>query len=169
MGQGRNTMIIEERLAYLENEVMRLRAASGQYFSGDYPQDYPCAWSGPTPPALGNGTLISRYSLTGRICRVNIVLTMGSTTTYGTGAWTFTLPIQAQAGSLVQVGLGVATDATGTTRYPLFILLVAGATTITFIMPATAGGTVSNIDATTPFTWATTDTLRLQIDYEVQQ
>src|SRR5688572_29230550 len=57
---------------------------------------YAAAWSASgTQPALGNGTLTGRYRRpTGS--DLNIVeasLTMGSTTTFGTGAWFISTPV----------------------------------------------------------------------------
>ncbi|MCX5201038.1 hypothetical protein OG897_06125 [Streptomyces sp. NBC_00237] len=48
-----------------------------------------------TPPALGNGTLTGQYMKIGRTCFTIFVLTMGSTTTYGSGFWKMSLPFTA--------------------------------------------------------------------------
>ncbi|MFS8200470.1 hypothetical protein ACLVWQ_17510 (plasmid) [Streptomyces sp. CWNU-52B] len=48
-----------------------------------------------TPPSLGNGTLVGQYMKIGRTCHVVIMLTIGSTTTAGTGGWRFALPATA--------------------------------------------------------------------------
>ncbi|MCI3155547.1 hypothetical protein ELQ39_28145 [Streptomyces sp. GB4-14] len=61
------------------------------------------AWTAYTPtwtasttnPSLGNAVLTGRYMKYGRTVLVSIKLTMGSTTTYGTGLWRFALPTPA--------------------------------------------------------------------------
>ncbi|MFD7709465.1 hypothetical protein [Streptomyces sp. NPDC059786] len=48
-----------------------------------------------TNPVLGNGTVIGQYQKIGRICHVVIMLTIGSTSTFGSGFWRLSLPFQA--------------------------------------------------------------------------
>lgn len=57
------------------------------------------AWTGSaTNPALGNGTLVGRYQLlTAKMVRYQISLTIGTTTTFGTGFWIFSVPFNASA------------------------------------------------------------------------
>lgn len=63
------------------------------------------AWTAYTPvwgasgtqPVLGNGTLVGSYRRVGRTVNVNVKLTMGSTTTFGTGTYTLSLPVLAIA------------------------------------------------------------------------
>lgn len=45
-------------------------------------------------PNLGDGILTGRYTLSGRICTVNVKFKAGSTTTFGTGAFMFSLPFK---------------------------------------------------------------------------
>lgn len=54
--------------------------------------------SGSVAPAVGNGTLIGRYMKIGRMVTFHIVLTCGSTTNAGSGAFSFGLPFQAASG-----------------------------------------------------------------------
>src|SRR5579864_7885838 len=55
---------------------------------------YTPSWTGSsTNPSLGNGSLTGRYTQIGKVVLFSVVLTAGSTTTYGSGFWTFTLPI----------------------------------------------------------------------------
>jgi len=46
-----------------------------------------------TAPSLGNGTLNGSYSRIGNLVSVQLDLTLGSTTTQGTGYWIFSLPV----------------------------------------------------------------------------
>ncbi|MEU0691558.1 hypothetical protein [Streptomyces uncialis] len=61
------------------------------------------AWTAYTPtwtavttnPVLGNGSLVGQHMKIGRTCHVTFNLTMGSTTTYGSGFWRISLPFTA--------------------------------------------------------------------------
>lgn len=48
-------------------------------------------------PAVGNGTLSGRYRKVGRTVDLDVFLLFGSTTTGGTGNWSFTLPFATSA------------------------------------------------------------------------
>ena len=71
-----------------------------------------------TAPSLGNGILDARYTQRGKTVTFSIELTTGSTTTYGTGIYTFTLPVASRAipitGIFRAAGMGMQS-----TRYPL--------------------------------------------------
>jgi len=57
-------------------------------------QDYVPDWqvlSG-TPPSYGNAALVSNFTKIGNFCLININLTMGSTTTFGSNDWYFGYP-----------------------------------------------------------------------------
>jgi hypothetical protein len=57
------------------------------------PVVYTVVWTGQTTnPAIGNGTLVGSFLLHGRLIDVAINLSIGSTTTLGTGSWLFSLP-----------------------------------------------------------------------------
>src|SRR5688500_12750202 len=59
---------------------------------------YTPTWaSSGTQPAIGNGTLAGRYASVGKIVYVKLRLVAGSTTTFGTGDWTFSLPVAPSA------------------------------------------------------------------------
>lgn len=112
---------------------------------------FACTWSSTeTAPAIGNGTLTAAYTRAGDVITVDVHLIWGSTTSGGTGNWTFSLPfaaahIQAMPVALVDSGTawraGVASNYTPTA----VIVIVSGTTTI-----AQAG---------VPHTWAVGDEL----------
>lgn len=57
---------------------------------------YTPSWTAATTnPVLGNGTLVGQYMKVGRTCTVAIMLTIGSTSTFGSGFWRISLPAQA--------------------------------------------------------------------------
>lgn len=54
---------------------------------------YPTTWAASgSPPSIGNGTLTSRYLKVGNVCWIYISLLSGSSTNYGVGNWSFTMP-----------------------------------------------------------------------------
>lgn len=64
---------------------------------------YTPVWAGTSNPSLGNGSIEGRYSQNGKTVDFSIVLTVGSTTTRGSGNWTFSLPVNARDGLHVVV------------------------------------------------------------------
>ncbi|MEU2075413.1 hypothetical protein [Streptomyces sp. NPDC013489] len=61
---------------------------------------YTPAWTSTgTAPVLGNGSLFSRYKLVGKVCTYAWEQVMGTTTTFGTGAWGWQLPFTAASPS----------------------------------------------------------------------
>jgi hypothetical protein len=66
---------------------------------------YSVAWTAATTnPSVGNGSLLGRYLQIGKTIDFSIVLTFGSTTNAGSGAWTFSLPVQAFQGQFFAFG-----------------------------------------------------------------
>ena len=61
-----------------------------------------------TNPTLGNGVLSNRVNRTGKSIAVNLTLVFGSTTTIGSGAYTFTLPVASVFSTTTYVNLGSA-------------------------------------------------------------
>lgn len=51
------------------------------------------AWNAPTPPSLGNGTLIAEYVQVGHLAIARWMITAGTTTSFGSGAYSFGLPV----------------------------------------------------------------------------
>lgn len=113
-----------------------------------------------TPPVLGNGSLVGRYAKVGTVVHVAITLTAGSTTTFGTGRWTFALPAAVAAPGGVLTALAV--DDSGTSRYAGAAWLTPG-TGVFAIAPGAGGNGWAN---TSPFTWATADSLQIGGTYQ---
>lgn len=133
---------------------------------------YAATWgvSSGTAPSLGNGTLAAERSLNGGTCTVRGSLIFGSTTTPGTGIWTFSLPFPAATLSVATMGWmgsALATDP-GAALYPGVVTIASGASVATCISPATAsGGVTAGWNNARPFTWATGDYLSYTITYQI--
>jgi hypothetical protein len=119
---------------------------------------YVPAWTASgTAPVLGNGTIVGAYVQLGKLVSFRAQITMGSTTTYGTGTWSLSLPPVALKANWV--GTLVMIDASAGSMYAGFSRNSPGLL-LNFAAPATV---VSN---TAPFPWAVSDTLEMYGTYE---
>lgn len=115
-------------------------------------------------PSLGNGTLVGRYQQVGKTVTVAIKLTMGSTTTYGGGQWTLTLPVTAQLAVLPQVLFGRTFDTSAPNAYIALGHISSGG-----FMSLETQGTASDTDVMqqgAPVTFASGDFVTIQGTYE---
>lgn len=124
---------------------------------------YTPTWSSTgTAPVLGNGTLTGRYLRIGKtLAGCEIILTLGSTSTVGTGAYSFSLPpgftlnngttgLAAGSGTLVDASAGPA----------IFTRVAVRVTTTTVGLQNDNGTRVS---ATTPVVPAVGDIISLSL------
>lgn len=117
---------------------------------------YSPVWSSSgTAVSLGNGTLLGKYIQYGKTVHFRLMLTMGSTTTYGTGFYLWTMPVTAVTER--QVGVCEIAD-TGTTDRAA----VAYTINTTQIVAATIGV----VTPTSPQTFANTDSITFNMTYE---
>lgn len=136
------------------------KGAAGLYVPEDISHDgaldeYDPDWTSTgSDPVLGNGTLLGFYKAMGRHVHVAIVLTFGSSTNGGSGAWLISLPF-AWSGQIDQV-LPVWVDNSGTRQGGVGLIPSGGGTVGRF-----AGGTAvaTGWGPTTPFTWGAGDRL----------
>lgn len=118
-----------------------------------------------TAPALGNGTLTGRAKLTGKMCDATWKLTPGTTTTYGTGNWMFSLPYTASANG-EWIGRAFAGDlSVGAAGYSQGTAYVAASATTVSPYFGNSGGAAA-ASATIPQTWANGDRLWVTLRYE---
>lgn len=117
-----------------------------------------------TAVSLGNGTITGRYQTIGKAITMVVKLTMGSTTTYGTGTYSITLPVTSGA-SASSIGSCYLRDASaGSSGHFSGMTYVAAASGI--LVPfASSSNAVAG--PTIPFTWASTDFLIAQATYEI--
>lgn len=130
--------------------------------SGLAQSTYTPAWSASgVAPAIGDGTLAGVFTRIGKRITGVIRLVAGSTTTFGTGAWTFTIPVTAGTVTNLQAGGGAVKITDDGTAYYVGAASIgsAGTTTGSIVTP---GGDVS---ASVPHTWAQNDVLEIYFDY----
>jgi hypothetical protein len=88
---------------------------------------------------------------------------MGSTTTYGEGYWRFYAPVWLSNDISKSPGIFSVDDGDTATNY-MGVVEIAGNSMVSFRRDAISG---SNLNPTSPLTWATDDTLVIKIDYEI--
>lgn len=116
-------------------------------------------WKGATTdPTLGNGTNTFKYQRIGRALKIHGRITMGSTTTFGSGVYSFLLPLSGVTADGYCVGSAYALDS-GTALRAGVATIADGASAI-FINSDAA---VNFWQPTLPQTWANGDELRFDI------
>lgn len=129
---------------------------------------YTPTWTGATTnPVVGNATLLGYYSLNGKTCHVHIDLTTGTTTTYGSGVWSFGLPFPAVNGHGSRVG-HAETLGTGVGRFGGQCVISPTATATTPFFPTPGGDAqMSSAKSDTPYAWTSGQQLRISVTYEI--
>ena len=136
--------------------------------------NYTPEWtSASTQPVLNNGSIGGTYHLIGNVCHCRGLLSMGSTTTFGTGAYFLTLPFPGLflgAGSVLN-GIITLFDSSASTLPSQYTGRLEGTNDnrFTIVYPATwPNGTFTNVTNTAPFTWAQSDTIQWSFTYAAQ-
>lgn len=122
---------------------------------------YTPVWTGTTNPVIGNGSISGAWARAGRIVAYRIAVIMGSTTTYGTGAWEITVPTNS-SGAGYPAGTATMYDASaGFARYHRHAFLNAANK-----IALAAEGPSTFVANATPFAWANGDALFIEGTYE---
>lgn len=131
------------------------------------------AWSAYTPtwaasgsaPAIGNGTIAGRWQrLFDRWHAISIKMTFGSTTTFGTGNYTLSLPSgmgNAVATSIGRIAISASTNYFGTANvYNASAVIVLGSVT------SGSNPSMTNVTPTVPVSLASTNSIAVSIVLE---
>lgn len=114
-------------------------------------------------PVIGNGTITGNYVKVGRFVRIQIRIVMGSTTTFGTGNYTFGNFPFAAATTYQLEGMSISGVDAGTSYRQGFTFAGGiGADSIGVFN----SGTFAIWSPTVPHTWANTDEIYININYE---
>jgi len=111
--------------------------------------------------SLGNGDAVGAYSLVGNRVRTQVSFTMGSTTTFGSGTYSVSLPFTSANNSLTSLGTSFFNDS-GTGLNAGIVRVVPASSTATMwtgSVPATQVGTTS------PQTFAVNDQIFFDIEF----
>ncbi len=117
-------------------------------------------------PAIGDGSITGSYLRRRNRLSIKILLSVGASTTFGTGDWFFTLPaaLQWTVESGGSVGNAVMFDSTAG-RYIGACETNGSIAPKIYVYPS--GAAVAKASATVPFTWNSTDTLKIEIEMNV--
>ena len=146
---------------------------AGQKITGQRLQDISGLWTNYTPtwtstgtqPVVNNGTLTGRFARVGDTILVQIKLTAGSTTTYGTGSYSFSLPLTAAGNADCLGDVFVGDSSVGSAGYSTGLAFIAAsATTVSCYVGAT--GATSVMSNTVPQTFASGDRIWIAAVYE---
>ncbi|MER5862355.1 hypothetical protein [Kitasatospora sp. NPDC002040] len=104
-----------------------------------------------TNPVLGDGTVEARFTRIGRTVHVRGYLLTGTTTTYGSGRWQFSLPLTASAVPGYQIGQA---QLSGPYRYVGQLMVSPNTGAVTVYSPGPTGSALQLVSSTYPFTWS---------------
>ena len=163
------TAPVEGMMSWLQ-DVNRLDVYNGSSWApvltGGTWQSYSPSWTGSVSnPNIGNGSISGQYSRVGDSVTFGVKITTGSSTTYGSGSWSISLPVPAAAG-VDMVGTVMVGDATSTSAYSLGAAYIpAGSSTAGMYVGGKGDGAL--LTATFPQTWAQGDRLWVSGTYRV--
>jgi hypothetical protein len=131
---------------------------------------YTPVWSAATTaPAIGNGTITGRYTIVGKMVTAYIFVQFGSTTTYGSGDWNFSVPFAAANignSNHFWPGSAVGENPAGA-WYPSTGMLLSNSSTVYVITPSSTGATSARWAAASPLTWASGMFINIVMTYEL--
>ena len=126
---------------------------------------YTPAWTAAsTNPVLGNGSISGQYTQINDLVVVLIRLVTGSTTTYGSGRYDFSLPVNYSNLTAFGEALGSATLFDASLAQVHLGVSVAGPSASTITVRIAAGG-FGDINSGAPFTFANGDTIAIIATY----
>ncbi|WP_328426048.1 hypothetical protein [Streptomyces sp. NBC_00443] len=141
-------------------------------------QDWVPVWttsSGANTPSFSNASVSARFAQSALKVSFRMEIAFGSTTNFGGGGsgdnWRFSLPVAA-AGAALCVGYGEISDSSAGLGSRMGVRVRLTTTTTMEIemasarIDAAAVSGVGLIDAVSPWTWATSDTIRVFGEYE---
>jgi hypothetical protein len=117
--------------------------------------------------AIGNGTMTASYQRVNKLVRGHVKITMGSTTTFGATTFLIGLPVATHANWATNCPVGSAfffDNSVGSATRTAGVAVTVSSTTVMLLAANLASNqTVTNL---VPWTWATSDVLSLNFEYE---
>lgn len=166
-GRDTNLYRAAANLLQTDDSFSALGDLSAANFTPGVWTTFTSSWtSSGTAPAIGNGTISARYSITGNTVNMMIDLVAGSTTTFGTGGYSFSLPFTAASGTgTTAIGNCQLLD---TTRWAGHLVITPGASTASpFMTTSQTDGRLAGLSSTVPQTLTTAAQIRISATYEM--
>lgn len=114
-------------------------------------------WAGGTPAIGADGNIAAKYTQFGKTVVFRMILTSGSLTTFGSGAWSFTLPVVSAQSltTFMAIGTWTALSTTGGNVYMGITTLNASTTAFSGIYhsAATDGLAAQQLGSANPVAW----------------
>jgi hypothetical protein len=128
---------------------------------------YTPSWTtGGTQPAIGNGTYYCAYKLIGKTLHIRFGVVFGTTSTFGTGQWAFSLPASKTA---VVHSFTWGRMRIGASGYYWPVHAYASSSDLYLMTPTGSGDTrLAVVSATSPDTWTSTTSNELFFNITVE-
>ena len=131
----------------------------------DWSANYSPTWtSSGVAPSIGNGSLTGRFKVINRRLFADISFTPGSTTTFGTGTYIFSVPFPSSAIANAVGYIGSAYALESGVAFKIGASFLAAASSSLQLVTDNGGNVWS---ATIPFTWKNGDFARISINYDI--
>ncbi len=129
---------------------------------------YSPTWSAAgSAPAIGNGILAGRYRQVGKLIIAQWYLNPGSTTTFGSGVYTFALPLSTSASQQGNaVGSIFAANAGNYYTSGVVYAAASASTAVPFLPGSTTSSALSQVSPTVPWTIKANDIFNCTLIYE---
>lgn len=154
---------IWDEIRRLQDELHKLKDQPVQPW-----QEYTPVWTASvTNPVVGNGILTGRFRRQGEDLHLLLYLQAGSTTTFGNGNWSFSLPMPAKVdGGYSYYGVCHCRDA-AVRSYARLAQISPGVspTVLTYFVECSTDSNVVQLTSAVPWAWATGDTMGVDIWY----
>ena len=118
-----------------------------------------------TQPAIVNGTYVANFAMHGKTVVARMKVTFGSSTTFGTGVYTWTLPVTSGETSSAFIPVGTWTS----TGVFMGLTTVSSSTTVfggIYHSINTSGAANAPIGQLAPTTWANTNSIDFRLTYK---
>ena len=127
---------------------------------------YTPTWNGSSAaPSIGNGTLTGRYTQIGNVVIYVVRMTAGSTTTFGSGRYDFSLPVAPTNATafITTFGSAMLADASTANAESATVVAMSGS----YATFRRTGGGFGDVTSSLPWTWASGDSISFVATYEV--
>jgi hypothetical protein len=149
--------------AYLRPDTS---SSTGLKWDEDAWTSYTPIWTGVSSnPVINNGTITGKYKQIGKTVFFSVFVTMGSTTTYGSGEWRISLPVTAASAKGVIANL-LTLDSGSAWYHGLALTGWINSTTTIALVQSEGGSGMSGFTSINPFTWTTNDEFFITGNYE---